>query len=159
MEELSINEALNVAQQMRNFFKAFKKLDEFINFVVLTEQEMSEKNKKKGELQEEIRSLENKFQELKSLFKKTTEEIQGELIAEKEASEKQKAKLKEDLENDKALFNEEIEQMDFNLKLKTQTSKAKIEDFNKREKDALDKTLEAEGKLEEIRKKIKGIEI
>lgn len=159
MENLSINEAVNVAQQMRNFFKAFKKLDEFIEFVVLTEQGINEKNKKKADLEEEIKSLEIKLEDLKSSYEGDSKEMEQALIAKTELFEEEKAKLKAELEKAKSLYDEEIGQLNQNLKFKRESCKTKIGDLDKREKEALDKALEAETKLEEIRKKIKEIEI
>jgi len=161
MEDLSINEAVNVAQQMKNFFKAFKKLDEFIEFIVLNEQGMNEKLKKKVDLEEEIKSLESKVEDLNSSYKNSHEEIKRDLITQREYLEKEKIKLKAKLELFKKSVGEEIEILDSTIKVKresfeeqTKEVNTEIERLNLEKETANERLREVKSELDKIKSSI-----
>lgn len=54
---MEINEALNIARQLKNHFRAFEKIDELVNEGAALQNVMAEFESKKAAIQEEIAAL------------------------------------------------------------------------------------------------------
>jgi chromosome segregation ATPase len=102
-EELSLQQALNVARQMVNHFRAFEKLEEAINLVSQSKVELIENQKAVKALKEEIEDLQKqkaKITEQKAAATKLLQESLAKGIAEidvavKKAQDEADAKIRD----------------------------------------------------------------
>ena len=104
---MEINQALSIAKQLKDHFRAFERLDEFIKEATALQNLLSEFEDRKAQLQKDIQELENKKISSDKTFKLKVEDLEHRWVSIKESDE---TKLTEH----KAIVLREIKK--FNLK-------------------------------------------
>jgi chromosome segregation ATPase len=152
MSEFTLNEAINSARQMANFFKAFKKIEEVVSMAAMLEQNIKELESRKEKLIPEIESLIEKKGLAEKSFSEVLEKTKEQFRDENSTlvSELKTARDKFDKEKEGLLLEiEAIKVAKMNGLIEHEEAMAQI----KIEKEGAEKTLES------IKEELKNIKL
>lgn len=160
MEKLDLGSILDSAKQMGNHFKAFKKINEIIQTITLSEQIISENNLIKGLLFSEIneltgkkKNLEAEILNLQDLTKKQASKIE-EL---KKSVVQELDDMKSEYQKESESIKSQISALNISLNLKKEEVSNEIESLESQRKEAQINLDNLKAELEQFKKSIVSI--
>lgn len=141
MSDFTLNEAINSARQMANFFKAFKKIEEVVGVAVMLEQNIKELELRKGKLIPEIESLIEKKELVEKKFFEVLEKTKNEFKDENSALVLELKTARDKFEKEKEYLLLEIEAIKttkMNALIEHEEVMAKIKEEKENSERALD---------------------
>ena len=151
---MEINEALNVAKQLKNNFKAFEKLDEFVKEIASMQGRSKDLAAKKEKLEAEVKSLDERRAKAEEETKASMAAWRNSADEEIRKSSERAAKAKADLDQLEARFAARTKEFNDSISNLEKDHQKKMAAFEQEENAAKGKIESAKREFENLRAKL-----